>query len=125
MINAVNSSNVPEAVGPYSHGMESNGLVFTSGQLPIDKKSGKIPSTIEEQTLVSLTNVKHVLETAGTSVNKVIKTTVFLSNMDDFQKMNEIYATFFTKPFPARSCIEAARLPMGVLVEVEAVAAAR
>jgi 2-iminobutanoate/2-iminopropanoate deaminase len=111
----------PAAVGPYSQGMQTGALVFCSGQLPMDV-SGTIPATIGEQAHQSLKNVSAVLEAAGASLQTVVKTTVFLKNMNDFAAMNEIYATYFPKDPPARSTIEVARLPRDVLVEIEAIA---
>ncbi|MCK5913298.1 MAG: Rid family detoxifying hydrolase [Desulfuromusa sp.] len=122
MIQTVLSDMVPVPVGPYSHGIEYGNFVYTSGQLPVDKETGGIPENAAEQARVSLTNLKHVLEQAGSDLEKVVKVTVFLSNMDDFTAVNEVYAGFFSTPFPARSCIEVSRLPLDVLVEVEAVA---
>lgn len=122
MRKAINSKNVPEAVGPYSHGMSFGDIVFTSGQLPIDATTGEIPATAAEQARQSLENVKKTLEEAGSSMNTVIKTTVFVSDLANFAAINEVYATYFAEPFPARSCVEVARLPKDVLVEIEAIA---
>ena len=122
MSKAVMSDKVPAAVGPYSHGVDCGGFVFTSGQLPIDKATGNRPETVADQARVALTNLGHVLEEAGSSLDKAVKVTVFLQNMADFAAVNEVYASFFSEPFPARSCVEVARLPLDVLVEIEAVA---
>lgn len=119
---AICSEKVPAAVGPYSQGMHSGGLIFTSGQLPIDSVSGTIPASVEEQARISLENVKAVLEKAGSSMIRVIKTTVFLSDMNNFAAVNAVYAGFFSEPFPARSCVEVTRLPKDVLVEIEVIA---
>lgn len=119
----IQTALAPAAIGPYSQGVSFGHLTFTSGQLGIDPATGTIPATIEEQTRQSLLNVKAVLEEAGTSLDKVLKTTVFLKNMDDFAAMNAVYATFFSGgSFPARSAVQVARLPKDVLVEIEAVA---
>lgn len=122
MPDTVNTDKAPAAVGPYSQGMTSGNLVFTSGQLPIVPATGTMPETIEEQAETSLENLKAVLETAGSSMHRVIKTTVFLSDMANFAAVNAIYATYFSEPFPARSCVQVARLPKDALVEIEAIA---
>lgn len=111
----------PAALGPYSQGVRTGSLVFCSGQLPIDL-AGKVPATVVEQTHQSLKNVSAVLEAGGASLKSVVKTIVFLKNMNDFAAMNEVYATYFPHNPPARSTIEVARLPRDVLVEIEAVA---
>ena len=116
------STRAPAAIGPYSQGIKSNALVFTSGQLPIDSKTGQMPDGIEAQTTQSLENVKAILEAAKTSMENVVKVLIFLKDMNDFAKMNEVYAQFFTGVFPARSCVQAARLPKDALVEIEAIA---
>ena len=118
----IETKNAPGAIGPYSQGMIAGGMVFTSGQLPVDPASGEIPDTVQEQARISLENVRAVVEAAGSSMDQVIKTTVFIKNMDDFAKINEVYAQFFAEPFPARACVEVARLPKDALVEIECVA---
>ena len=119
----INTSKAPKAIGPYSQAIEANGLVITSGQLPIDPATGEFaPGGIKEQTRQSLTNAKAILEAAGTGLNKVVKTTVFLADMNDSAAMNEVYAEFFEAPFPARSAIAVKTLPKNALVEVECVA---
>ncbi len=117
----ISTAKAPAAIGAYSQGVSLNDLVFTSGQLPYTF-DGIIEDDIQAQTRQSLLNLQAVLEAAGSSLAKVIKTTVFIKNMNDFPKINEVYASFFEKPFPARSCIEAARLPKDVQVEIEAIA---
>lgn len=112
----------PKAVGPYSQAVEAAGTIYVSGQLPIDASTGKMPEGIEAQTRQSLTNLRHILEEAGSSLSDVVKTTVLLQDMGDFAAMNAVYAEFFTQKMPARMCYEVARLPMGAQVEIDAVA---
>ena len=119
----VSTNNAPGAIGPYSQGIAAGETVYVSGQLPLDPATGAFPATIEEQTRQSLTNCKAVLEAAGAAMENVIKTTVFLSDMNNFGAMNEVYATFFTEgQYPSRSAVEVARLPKDGLVEIEAIA---
>ena len=123
MFSSIATNAAPAAIGPYSQGIVVGNMVYTSGQIPVNPADGSIPATIEEQTEQSLKNVKAVLEAAGASMNTVIKTTVFIQNMDDFAKINAIYANYFNGPvLPARSCVEVAKLPKGVLIEIEAAA---
>ena len=120
----VSTKNAPAAIGPYSQGIAAGSMVFTSGQLGLDPATGDFaPGGIEAQTRQSLTNVKAVLEAAGSGLDKVVKTTVFLKDMNDFAAMNKVYAEFFSEGgCPARSAVEVARLPKDGLVEIEAVA---
>lgn len=119
----INTPKAPQAIGPYSQAVKVNGMVYTSGIIPIDPATGElVDGTIEEQTDQVLRNLRALLQEAGTGVNQVIKTTVFIKNMDDFSKINEIYAKYFTENYPARSCVEVARLPKDVLIEIEAIA---
>ena len=119
----IETSNAPGAIGPYSQGMKSGKLVFTSGQIPLDPKTGAIVGdTIEEQSEQALRNLQAVLEAGGASLKTVVKTTCFLSDMGDFVAFNGVYARFFTGDCPARSCVAVKTLPKGVLVEVEAIA---
>ena len=119
----VNTDKAPAAIGPYAQAVEIDGLVITSGQLPIDPATGAFPEGIAEQTRQSLTNVKSILAEAGLGMDKVVKTTVFLSDMNNFGAMNEVYATFFPEgSYPARSAVEVARLPKDALVEIEVIA---
>ena len=120
----INTPNAPAAIGPYSQAVSFGGLVFTSGQLPINPEIGEFPSDcIKDQTRQSLNNVKATLEAAGSCMEKVIKTTVFLQDMDDFGAMNEVYNTYFTKnSFPARSAVEVSALPRNAKVEIEVIA---
>lgn len=117
----VSTNKAPAAIGPYSQAVISGGTLFCSGQIPLDPETGVIPEGVEAQAEQALTNVKNLIESAGGKIDNVIKTTVFIKNMDDFGKINEIYAKYFTEPFPARSCVEVARLPKDVLLEVEAI----
>ena len=115
----VNTDKAPAAIGPYSQAIEVNGMVFTSGQLPLNPATGAFPEGIAEQTRQSLTNVKAILEQAGLTMDSVVKTTVFLSDMNNFGAMNEVYATFFSEgSFPARSAVEVARLELARLADV-------
>lgn len=116
------TSAAPGAVGPYAQGISAMGLVFCSGQLPIDPATGTVPDGIEAQTRQSLRNVSAVLEAGGAGMASVLKTTVFLKDMNHFAAMNGVYAEFFPSEAPARSTVEVARLPRDVLVEVEAIA---
>lgn len=119
----VSTTAAPSAIGPYSQGIITGNLVFVSGQIPLNPETGKFPETISEMTKQSLTNIKNILEAAGSSMNKVVKTTVFLKDMNDFAEMNAVYATFFEEGFyPARSAVEVARLPKDVKIEIEAIA---
>ena len=120
---AISTSKAPAAIGPYSQAIVANGFVYASGQLPIDPATGAfVEGGIKEQTRQSLTNVQAILREAGTDLNRVVKTTVFLSDIANFAAMNEVYAEFFTAPFPARSAVAAKDLPNGALVEIEVVA---
>ncbi len=119
----VNTKNAPSAIGPYSQAIEANGFVFTSGQLPIDPATGAFaPGGVKEQTRQSLTNAQAILKEAGIDLSHVVKTTVYLADMEDFAAMNEVYAEFFSEPFPDRSAISVKRLPKDALVEVECIA---
>jgi len=117
------AEDAPKAIGPYSAGVSTGCLVFTAGQLGIDPESGKlVEGGIQAQTRQALTNLSAVLAAAGCSLEKVVKTTVFLKDIGEFSQMNEVYGTFFTEDFPARSAIQVAALPLGASVEIEAVA---
>ena len=120
----ISTDQAPAAIGPYAQAVETAGLVITSGQLPIDPATGTFPDGIQAQTRQSLTNVKAVLAKAGVGMEQVLKTTVFLSEINNFGAMNEVYATFFGEGgYPARSAVEVAKLPKGALVEIEVIAA--
>lgn len=119
----ISTTKAPAAIGPYSQAVEVGSFVFTSGVIPVDPATGElVTGTIEAQAEQALKNLKALLCEAGTSMEKTIKTTVFLKDMNDFAKVNEIYAAYFTTDFPARSCVEVARLPKDVLIEIEAIA---
>lgn len=119
----VKTEKAPKAIGPYSQGITANGFVFVSGQIPLDPATGELNTgTIEEQTRLVLKNVGAVLEAAGSSYDRVLKCTVFLQDMNDFSRMNQVYAEFFKAPFPARAAVQVARLPRDVRVEIEAIA---
>ena len=124
-MNAISTTNAPAAIGPYSQAIKVGELVFVSGQLPIDPATGAFAEGgIKELTRQSLTNMKAILEEAGTSMANVVKTTVFLADMNDFAAMNEVYAEFFAAPFPARSAVAVKTRPKGALVEIECIAQA-
>ncbi|MEA5093941.1 2-iminobutanoate/2-iminopropanoate deaminase [bioreactor metagenome] len=116
------TEEAPAAIGPYSQAIEVNGMVYTSGQLPIDYKTGLMSDDVEVQTEQSLKNVFAILKAAGVDPENVIKTTVFIKDMNDFPRINKVYETFFQGNYPARSCVEVARLPKDALVEIEVVA---
>ncbi|MBU3136197.1 RidA family protein [Clostridium gasigenes] len=118
----ISTNNAPSAIGPYSQGVIVKDMVYTSGQLPINPQTGEVPATIEEQTKQVLENGKAILEAAGTDMSKVFKTTVFLKDLKDFAKMNEVYATYFSEKHPARSTVGGAELVKDALVEIELVA---
>lgn len=121
----ITSEKAPAAVGPYSHAIAVPGLVFISGQLPIDRETGTFPDGVEEQAHQSLKNLRAVAEAAGATLGDVVKTTVFLTDMNDFKVVNAVYATYFSQPYPARSAAEVARLPLGAKVEIEAIVCRR
>lgn len=123
MKQVVETSRAPRAIGAYSQAIIANGFVFTSGQVPFDPTSGElVKGDIKAQTKQVMTNIGAILEAAGTSLNNVVKTTVFLKDMNDFAAMNEVYGSYFHDSLPARSTVQAARLPRDVDVEIEAVA---
>ena len=120
---AIHTEKAPKAIGPYSQAIKVGNLVFASGQVPIVPATGEfVEGGIKEQTRQSLTNAKAILEEVGTSLSKVVKTTVYLSDMANFAAMNEVYAEFFTQPYPARSAVAVKTLPKNALVEVECIA---
>ena len=118
----ISTPKAPAAIGPYSQAIEENGLLFTSGVIPIVPSTGElVEGDIEAQAEQAIGNLAALIEAAGAKIENTIKTTVFIKNMDDFTKVNEIYAKYFTTDFPARSCVEVARLPKDVLIEIEAI----
>lgn len=121
-ITQINTNNAPAAIGPYSQALTNGSLIFTSGQLPLTPGSKNMPDDIKAQATASLANVKAILEEAGSSLGKVLKTTVFLTDMKDFAAVNEVYSTFFSQPYPARSCFAVKELPLGARVEIEVIA---
>ena len=122
MKKVVSTEKAPAALGPYSQANIVGNFVFTSGMVPINPADNSIPADVKAQAAQSLNNIKAVLEAAGSSMDNVFKTTVFIKNMNDFAQINEVYATFFDGNYPSRSCVEVARLPKDVLVEIEAIA---
>ena len=121
----ISTDLAPKAIGPYSQGIMVGDLVFLSGQIPVDPNTGEIVTgedAIVAQTHQSMTNVKSILQSQGLNFNNVIKSTVFITNMDDFPKVNEVYAQYFEEAYPARSCVQVAKLPKGALVEIEVIA---
>ena len=124
MKTVIATKNAPAAIGPYSQAIRANGMVFVSGQIPLDPATGEfVPGGIVEQTHQALKNASAVLAEAGLSLADVVKTTVFLSDMDNFAAMNQVYASYFTENPPARSAVQVVKLPKGALVEVEVIAA--
>lgn len=122
MKKVIATTAAPGAIGPYSQAIDTGSFVYASGQIPINPATGEIPEGIEAQTKQSLANVCAILKEAGLTVDNVIKTTVFLADMGDFAGMNEVYASVFTAPYPARSAVAVKTLPKNVLVEVEVIA---
>ena len=122
MKKVISTPKAPAAIGPYSQAIEVNGMVYTSGVIPVVPATGEIPEGSVEQAKQAFTNLSNLLQAAGTSMDQVVKTTVFIKEMNDFAAINEVYAQFFTGEFPARSCVEVARLPKDVMLEIEAIA---
>ena len=118
----ISTQNAPAAIGPYSQGLNFGNLVFVSGQIPVDPKTGVMAESIEEQAKQSLTNLKNILAAEGLEMKNVIKTVVFLADLADFPKVNAVYETFFTAPYPARSCVAVAGIPKGAKIEIECIA---
>lgn len=118
----ISTKKAPAAIGPYSQGIAIGNMVYTSGQIPLNPETGEMAEGIEAQTRQSLENVKAILEAAGLGMDKVVKTTVFLSDMNNFAKMNEVYKEYFITDYPSRSAVEVARLPKDALIEIEAIA---
>ncbi|MBQ1902479.1 MAG: RidA family protein [Lachnospiraceae bacterium] len=122
MKKVISTDKAPAAIGPYSQAIEVNGMVFTSGVIPVDPATGNIPEGSSAQADQVMRNMKNLLEAAGTSMANVVKTTVFIKEMDDFGAINEVYAKYFPEPYPSRSCVEVARLPKDVMLEMEVIA---
>lgn len=122
MKKVISTDKAPAAIGPYSQAIEVNGMVYTSGIIPVVPETGEIPKGSAAQAQQALTNLSNLLTEAGTGMNQVIKTTVFIKEMNDFGAINEVYQTFFSSDYPARSCVEVARLPKDVMLEIEAIA---
>lgn len=122
MKKVISTDQAPAAIGPYSQAIEVNGMVYTSGVIPVVPATGEIPEGSVEQAKQAFTNLSNLLQAAGASMDQVVKTTVFIKEMNDFAAINEVYAQFFTGEFPARSCVEVARLPKDVMLEIEAIA---
>ena len=122
----ISTKKAPAAIGPYSQAIQVGNLLYTSGQIPVDPATGAfVEGGVKEQTRQSLTNVKAILEEAGLQMSNVVKTTVFMANMNDFADMNAVYAEFFSEPYPARSAVAVKTLPKGALVEIEVIAEIR
>lgn len=123
MANVISTDKAPAAIGPYSQAIEVNGMIYTSGMIPIDPSTGElVTGSVEAQAEQAISNLEALLAASGSSIEKAVKTVVFISNMDDFGKINEVYAKHFKEPYPARSCVQVARLPKNVAIEIEAVA---
>ena len=123
MANVISTDKAPAAIGPYSQAIEVNGMIYTSGVIPIDPSTGElVTGSVEAQAEQAISNLEALLAASGSSIEKAVKTVVFISNMDDFGKINEVYAKHFKEPYPARSCVQVARLPKDVAIEIEAVA---
>lgn len=122
MKKVISTPKAPAAIGPYSQAIEVNGMIYTSGVIPVVPETGEIPGGSVEQAKQAFTNLSHLLGAAGSSMENVVKTTVFIKEMNDFAAINEVYETFFSGDYPARSCVEVARLPKDVMLEIEAVA---
>lgn len=122
MQKVISTKNAPSAIGPYSQAIEINGMVYTSGVIPVVPETGELPEGVEAQAEQAFKNLTNLVADSGSKVENIVKTTVFIKEMNDFGKINEIYKKYFKEPFPARSCVEVARLPKDVLLEVEAIA---
>lgn len=118
----ISTKKAPSAIGPYSQGMIVGDLVFTYGQIPLNPENGELVTEISKATVQVMANLSAVLEAAGSSLEKVIKTTIFLQDLNDFEKVNEIYGDYFKDNLPARSCVQVAKLPKGAIIEIEAIA---
>lgn len=119
----IRTEKAPGAIGPYSQAVEAGGMIYTSGMIPINPETGElVTGSVERQAEQAISNLKNLLEAAGSSMDKVVKTVVFIKDMEDFAKINEVYAGYFSQPYSARSCVQVARLPKDVAIEIEAIA---
>ena len=118
----ISTQNAPAAIGPYSQALDLGGMVFVSGQIPVDPATGVMPEDVQDQARQSLANLKAILAEAGLTMADVVKTVVFLADLDDFAAVNEVYAQAFAQPFPARSCVQVAGIPKGAKMEIECIA---
>lgn len=123
MLNVISTDKAPAAIGPYSQAVEVNGMIYTSGMIPINPATGElVTGNVEEQAEQAISNLEALLAASGSSIEKAVKVVVFIKDMDNFGKINEIYAKHFKEPYPARSCVQVARLPKDVEIEIEAIA---
>lgn len=118
----ISTDKAPAAIGPYSQGLNAGNIVFVSGQIPVNPATGNMAETVEEQAAQSLNNIKNILAADGLTMSDVIKTSVFLADLNDFAAVNKVYATFFEEPYPARSCVQVAAIPKGAKLEIECIA---
>lgn len=121
-MNVVSTSNAPAAIGPYSQALDLGDLVFVSGQIPVNPATGLMANTVEEQAAQSLANIKAILAEAGLTMANVVKTVIFLADINDFAAVNQVYAQAFSEPYPARSCVQVAAIPKGAKLEIECIA---
>ncbi len=122
---SVSTDRAPAAAGPYSQAIDDDGVIYVSGQIPVDPSTGKVPEDIADQARQALENLRSVVEAAGSSMSRVTKVTVYITDMAAFPRVNAVYSEFFSEPYPARSCIGASALPKGVKIEIDAIARAR
>ena len=122
MIKRISTDKAPAAIGPYSQALDTGNMLFISGQIPIDPATGTMPESVTDQAKQVLTNITNILAEAGLTMANVVKTSVFLSDLNDFAAVNEVYASFFAEPYPARSCVQVAAIPKGAKVEIETIA---
>ena len=118
----ISTDKAPAAIGPYSQGLNAGNIVFVSGQIPVNPATGTMAETVEEQAAQSLNNIKNILAADGLTMSDVIRTSVFLADLNDFAAVNKVYATFFEEPYPARSCVQVAAIPKGAKLEIECIA---
>lgn len=121
-MNVISTSNAPAAIGPYSQALDLGDLVFVSGQIPVNPATGLMADTVEEQAAQSLANIKAILAQAGLTMANVVKTVIFLADINDFAAVNQVYAQAFSEPYPARSCVQVAAIPKGAKLEIECIA---